>query len=167
MSEQIIINSLEFAQQAHEIHGRIAPLDLERLADVLVSQAGELRYSLVGGRDSQGGPELRLSVDGELELICQRCLQPMFQAVKIDARFIVVGSENQLPAPEEEPDDAEFLVADPHMNVVALIEDEVLLALPLASVHENCESAGAQEQQAQEQKESPFKVLQGLKLVKK
>jgi uncharacterized protein len=70
-----------------------------------------------------------------------------------------------MPAPEDERDDVEYLLADAPVDVVALIEDEVLLSLPLAPVHEDVHCNAALSA-AREQKESPFKVLQGLKLNK-
>ncbi len=165
MKEQITINSLEFAQKSHEIHGRITPRDLGRLEDVLFSQDGNLDYLLQGGVNAQAKPEIRLRIQGELMLACQRCMGPMRHPVDIAARFVIVPDESMMPAPDDEQDDVDFLVADPRLDVMALVEDEILLGLPMAPLHETAE-CGVPAAEAKEQKESPFKVLQGLKFGK-
>lgn len=165
MKEQITINSLEFAQKSREIRGTIAARDLGRLADMLFSHEGQLDFLLSGSVKPLGKPELRLNVQGEVMLICQRCMGAMPHQVNVGARFVVVPDEATLPAPEDERDDEDYLIADPHFDVVALVEDEILLGLPMAPLHETAE-CGVNATTAEEQKESPFKVLQGLKFGK-
>ena len=165
MKEQITINSLEFARESRQIRGTITPRDLRRLEYVLYSQDGSLDYLLQGGVDSQGNAELRLQVSGELTLTCQRCLGGLRHPLDAQAHFVIVPNEGMMPAPEDEQDDVDYLVADPQLDVIALVEDEILLGLPMVALHEAAE-CGATATEAKEQKESPFKVLQGLKLGK-
>jgi len=165
MKEQITINSLDFAQKSHEIRGTIAPRDLGRLADVLFSHEGQLEFLLQGGVNLQGQPELKLRVEGELMLACQRCMGLIRYPVDEAAHFVIVPNEDMMPAPDDEQDDVDYLVADQHFDVIALIEDEILLGMPMAPLHEVAE-CGVDAAAAKEQKESPFKVLQGLKLGK-
>lgn len=165
MKEQITINSLEFAQKSHSIRGTIAPRDLERLQDMLFSNDGSLNYQLQGGINAQGKPELRLALEGELMLACQRCMGGLKHRVDSVSRLVIVSGEEMMPAPDDEQDDEDFLVADPRFDVVALIEDEILLGLPMAPLHDTAE-CGANAVAATEKRESPFKVLQGLKLDK-
>jgi uncharacterized protein len=163
MSKQTNINSLEFAEKSLEIHDTIAPFDLERLADMLHGRDGELCYNLKGSINGQGKPQLELHLQGKLNLVCQRCLGALEIVLDSTTRFIIVASEEMLPVPEDEDDAADYLVADPHLSVETLVEDEVLLALPMAPTHEQCSSVASG---VREQKESPFKVLQGLKIGK-
>jgi uncharacterized protein len=165
MKEQVTINSLEFAQKSREIRGTIPARDLGRLDSVLFSREGVLEYHLMGERDPHGKLRLVLHVRGELSLICQRCLGALAHSVDTVARFVVVAGEDALPAPEDEPDEEDYLVADQQFDVIALIEDEVLLGLPMVPLHEVavCGNSAAE---AEKQKESPFKVLQGLKFGK-
>lgn len=165
MTAQTTINCLEFAEKSLVIHGRISVSTLPRLDGVLSAKKGEVAYRLLGRINARGEPELELQVQGELSLACQRCLGPLPYALDAVTRFVLVSDEAQLPAPEEEDDSAEYLVADPHLDVAMLVEDEVLLNLPLAPVHAEEHCGGAQDA-LREQKESPFKVLQGLKLTK-
>jgi uncharacterized protein len=165
MTAQTTINCLEFAEKSLVIHGRIPVSTLPRLGDELFARDGEVVYRLLGRINARSEPELELQVQGELSLTCQRCLGPL--PFKLDAatRFVLVADEASLPEPEDEDDSAEYLVANPHLDVATLIEDEVLLNLPLAPVHAEEHCGGALDA-LREEKESPFKVLQGLKLTK-
>jgi uncharacterized protein len=165
MTYQTSIDGLDFARKSLEIRDTIAVFDFSRLKDVLFSPDGEIQFVLSGGRDTQGHPELELRVSGQLSLVCQRCLGAMAFELNTISRFLLVPDESRLPAPEDEREDVDYIVADTPIDVLTLIEDEMLLGLPLAPAHDdvNCSDALSA---AKEQKESPFKVLQGLKLNK-
>lgn len=165
MNEHVSINGLEFAEKSLKIHGRISPSQLDRVAESLSPEGGELQYELQGCLDEQGVPGLVLQVHGWLGLVCQRCLGPLQYPLDTQVRFALVRSEQELPALEDERDDVDYLVVDGPLDVTELIEDEVLLSLPLAAVHEQGPCA-EDARQSPEQKESPFKVLQGLKKAK-
>lgn len=165
MSEHDSVNALEFAEKSLEIHGRISALELGRVADYLSPEGGDLQYELKGNRDAQGVASLTLQLHGWLGLVCHRCLGPLQFALDTQARFVLVRTEAELPPVEEERDDVDYLVADASLDVMAIIEDEVLLSLPMAPAHEQGQCVN-DALAAQEQKESPFKVLQGLKRAK-
>ena len=162
----MIIDSLEFARKSQEIYGTIADSDLPRLHDALFSQAGELHYQLSGGLNDERKPRLRLRVQGNLQLRCQRCLEAMEFKLELDSSFVIVPDEASMPLPEEEPDDEDYLVASARLRVAELIEDEVLLGLPLAPTH-STEACSASERLNTLKKVSPFAVLQGLKTSKR
>jgi uncharacterized protein len=165
MTYQTSIDGLDFARKSLEIRDTIAVFDFSRLKDLLFSPEGDIQFVLSGGRDMQGHPELELHMRGHLQLVCQRCLGSMGFDVDTTARFLLVADESRLPAPEDEREDIDYIVADAPVDVLTLIEDEVLLSLPLAPAHENA-NCNAALSVVTEQKESPFKVLQGLKLNK-
>jgi uncharacterized protein len=166
MAKQDIINSFEFAKKSLEIHGKILISQLPRLHDALRSQDGELEYHLRGGAEVQGAPSLMLHVRGVVTLSCQRCLGELRLPLDLQAHFVVVPSEAALPSPEDERDDIDYLVADAEMQVWQLVEDEVLLGLPLAPVHMDDSCTGDSIPGTEKMKENPFKVLQGFKLQK-
>jgi uncharacterized protein len=166
MKEQATIDSLEFAQKSHALCGTIAPRDLKRLDDILFSGDGEIGYTLTGGSSAQGKPEIRLHLQGLLHLACQRCMGDIPHTLNVEAKFVVVPSEDMMPAPEDEEDDIDYMLSDSRLDVQSLIEDEILLGLPMAPLHEPHE-CGVQVASDKEQKESPFKVLQGLKFDKR
>ena len=135
MSARTTVDSLRFARERGDLSGTIRISSLCRLADSLASQQGEISYRLEGTVDQDGNHILRLSVSGVLVVQCQRCLEAM--ELPIDARsgFRLVASERELGPVEDEPEDWTALVADPRLDVLALVEDELLLAVPFAPVH--------------------------------
>ena len=103
---------------------------------------------------------MQVDIAGEPVLCCQRCLG----GVKFP---LVISSRLQLMAPGEEwPDDdlvddsADAITAEKALAVLSLVEDEVLLALPIAPRHEQCDSPLAV---AGENGSSPFAALVALK----
>jgi uncharacterized protein len=85
----------------------------------------------------------------------------MVYPVDIARTFTLVADESALPEEEFEDDEVDYLVADPKLDVEALVEEEVLLSLPLSLRHEN----GCAEEVASVMvgKPNPFQVLEGLK----
>ena len=85
----------------------------------------------------QFAPWLHLTINTVLPLTCQRCLGPVNMAIDIDRWFRFVESET---AAEQQDDDSEedLLVTSREFDLVGLIEDEVLLDLPLVPRHDTC-----------------------------
>lgn len=154
-----VINNIEFARKALEIHDTITISHLGRLTEFVASAEGELQYNLRGWVGAEGEPEMGLEVRGVLQLICQRCLEQMPFDLDVGIHYVIVADESLIP---QEEGDRDYLVADDRMNVVELIEDEVLLALPLAPRHPEgaCMAAGISRQA---EKQNPFSVLNSLK----
>jgi len=136
VNQSTVINNIEFAQKALEIHDIISLLQFSRLQNLLAHSDGQLSFKLRGGKDSNKTAYLQLKVQGSVALTCQRCLQPFEYEIKVDAYYVLVRDESEMPAPEEEGDDEDYLPIQVEMRVLDLIEDEVLLALPIAPKHE-------------------------------
>jgi uncharacterized protein len=161
LPERHLIDSLEFAKQSLEIHDKIRASNLPGLEDVMFSGHGELEFRVVGGRVGRDRLGLRLEVKGSLGVQCQRCLEEMDYTVDIARTFTLVADESALPEEEFEDDEVDYLVADPKLDVEALVEEEVLLSLPLTLRHENgCAEVGVSVSVG---KPNPFQVLEGLK----
>lgn len=137
--------------------------DLPRLADSLASTEGSLHWSLGGSMvDGVEGaePRLRLQVKGELELLCQRCLGGLAWPVRLDTVLQPVRVGQPIPEDELEDDEVDAIEIEGELDVLALLEDEVLLAMPIAPRHEICQTplpSGATS------KESPFAALASLR----
>lgn len=133
---------------------------LVRLADAIADNAGSLDCELRGGRDGEGKPYLDLRVVGSLNLRCQRCLMPMPFGLSIDSRLMLVAPGEQWPDEELAEDGLDAIEASRELAVLPLIEDEVLLALPIVPRHEVCRPPVATET---EHRPSPFAALAKLK----
>jgi uncharacterized protein len=138
MSQGEVIDGLQFARAALERRGSVGMERLPRLAQLRCSTEG-LEYRLRGGRAGNGKPCLRLSVVGSLGLVCQRCLDPIQVPIAIDAKLQLAENAREI---SEADDEIDRVIASRHMDVAWLVEDEVILALPMAPRHEECVPSG-------------------------
>lgn len=161
-SKPPVIDAIEFARKGLAIRDTIALSQFPRLSGVLTTSEGTLDYRLQGSAGPQGKPHLRLQLEGDVQLTCQRCLEPLNYRVEVDTDFTLVPDESMIPSAEAEEELEDYLVAGPPIQVADLLEDELLLALPFAPKHaEECaEKAGLV---MKTEKPSPFAVLKGLK----
>jgi len=134
--------------------------ELPRLAELLTTTAGSLSVRLEGWRDEQGKSWLQLDIAGEPVLCCERCLGGMKYPLAIRSRLQLIAPGADWPDDDLEDDSADAIAADAELNVLSLVEDEVLLALPIAPRHEQCESPSAS---ASGNGPSPFAALADLK----
>lgn len=156
MLQAAVIDGLAFAGNAAVIEGRLGMECLPRLAESGSSSSG-LRFVLAGEINERGRPGLRLSVEGKLCIVCQRCLGSLDFPLQLQAQLELAASEAEIAAAD---DDIDRIVAAREMSVAALVEDEVLLALPMVPRHERCVPAAGWEQDA---KPSAFQALASLK----
>lgn len=114
--------------------------DFERLAQEFVNPEAILRYRICGGQDARGRPRLHCQVSGSVELECQRCLRPVSVAVDSDRLLYLAASEADADRLESAlaDEDIEVIVAGQNLDLASVIEDEVLLSLPVVSMHEDC-----------------------------
>jgi uncharacterized protein len=82
-------------------------------------------------------PALRLQAQASVGLECQRCLQRMIVPLEVDQRLFFVAGEDAAAALDADSDD-DVLALEPALDLKRLVEDELLLALPLVPRHEVC-----------------------------
>ncbi len=98
----------------------------------LIAGGGPMRVQIRFGNE-QGRRVAHVGLDGELQLICQRCMQPMHWPVKTQSPVMLIEAESQA---EGVPEDREmFLATDGLVSVAALAGEELLLALPIVPLH--------------------------------
>ena len=79
---------------------------------------------------------LHLQAQAVVPLQCQRCLQTYVQALQVDRRYLFVAHEKQAEQLDEELED-DVLVLPARLDLAELLEDELILALPLVPRHED------------------------------
>ena len=157
------LNVANFAADAQEAAGDWAIAELPRLADSecpvdagsplkaradaakpLTRAASDLtrrvRWRAAGSTRRVGGedqPWLHLLAEADVVLQCQRCLQPLDEPVRVDRHFRFVADESMAAALDDEMED-EVLELPKSLNLRDLVEDEMLLALPLVPRHTVC-----------------------------
>ena len=95
---------------------------------------GALFCRVTGRADQLGSLSLKLTVHGQVNLTCQRCLSDMQHTVEIDRMVYLARTEVEAERLDELPDSDAILVGET-LSLVELVEDEVLLGLPLAPMH--------------------------------
>ncbi|MGY0398722.1 MAG: YceD family protein [Ostreibacterium sp.] len=73
----------------------------------------------------------------ELALTCQRCLKPIVERFIVPIELVLVKSERQLALVSDE-DDAIF--CEDTLDLIPLVEQELILALPMIAKHKDCEA---------------------------
>jgi uncharacterized protein len=134
MSQARLIDGLQFARGAETLAGTLDPTRLPRLAEMRCTVEA-LSYELRGRTDAQGRCWLRVSGDGMLLLECQRCLEPFSFPLAFCTELLLAASQREIEAAD---DDFDRVLAAKEMDVCLLVEDEVILALPMAPRHEQC-----------------------------
>ncbi len=140
MSLRPVIDALDFARNAGTHHGKIALCSLERLQDYLAGNSGELQYEVTGALNGNGKPILRVSVQGLIKLRCQRCLGELGHVLDLRADLLLAENEKELSAFDED-EKIDGILAEPDLDVLALIEDEIILSLPVSPRHSQSECA--------------------------
>jgi len=98
----------------------------DRLADAAGRAQARAEFQLVGE-----WPVAALDVAAVLTLECQRCLGPMRHEIDTQSRLVFAGTERA-----GLPEGYEPVEGDPHrIDLAALVEDELLLGLPIIPQH--------------------------------
>lgn len=163
------VNYLELAKQQRALDGECALAELPRLQQALLELGVEaialapvsVRYHLQGLVPRYFGeqvlPVLKLTLQTTLPLVCQRCFGTMPESV--DASFVYAICQ-EAPEALEMDDEVDWLEPEVSADVHALVEDELLMLLPIAVMHaHDC----AELQQSAGERVSPFAALKALK----
>ena len=147
---------------------RVSPADLPRLAELVVARSGENSDAGLAVEEKfddgpEGFPRVHLTITGPLALQCQRCLGPVSWQVELETTLTVLRTEEQA-GEIEDPFDS-VLMDDDGLNIEAIVEDEVLAALPIALVHgpeSECENSDVSGDGEAMQPNRPFADLDAL-----
>ncbi|MBW8720763.1 MAG: DUF177 domain-containing protein [Polaromonas sp.] len=116
---------------------------------------------------------LHLAAEATVPLTCQRCMGVVETPVEVDQWYRFVATEDIAMA-EDDQSEEDLLVMEPQFDLLAVLEDELLMALPLVPMHEQCPvtpklQVGEADMAAEPdsgKKPNPFAVLAQLKVKK-
>lgn len=156
-----------FSQKAF-FEGSLDPSKFARVAPLLASEqfkvAAELRFLL----DRRARRRISGKIKAELSVACQRCLQPLEITLEDDIDLALVSSEEQAAAIDDGVDP--WIEADFKLDPAQIVEEQLLLSMPLASYHDraDCAPVGRDASKStldtpQEGEANPFAILQTLK----
>ena len=149
------------AREGVRLQGQLQLRDMSRLAPLLSDRQGVVDVTLAFSRPERGFTCITGNYATRLELVCQRCLEPISVslAAGISVGITVPDKMKQLPGSLEP-----LVLTGETMLLTDFIEDEILLGLPLAPMHEPEEcAAGKQFSERKLSVPNPFHVLKTLK----
>ncbi len=160
------IDYRQAALDARRMAGVVPLVRFERVVQVAADAEGEVDVALRFERDAAGRHLVRGRLRADIALVCQRCLEPMRHA--LDTRFRVAVVTDDREAGSLPPDLEAWVVPDRHLDALTLLEDELLLSLPIVARHEGEEcrapavAPGTSATSEDTRGESPFAVLREL-----
>ena len=161
-----VIEPLKLIEQRVDLEGTVALSVCDRLQEVLVDDKGDIQVSLSFATDEQGLKIITGTLSASVRMICQRCLQPFEQLVEGNINLAIARYEdavNNLPR-HYDP----LLLEVPEVELWPLIEQELMLCLPIVAKHPEgeCSPDSSYQQpneELQQDKPNPFAVLAELK----
>ena len=164
MLDPNLIDPEAFAAQAQKLQGsfRLEELD-ERVwsHEYLAAKGSMVDFTLSGGKDRWQRLYVDLAVRAELPLYCQRCMQPMTFPIDESVHIVLFPSEEKLDEAMLSDDELEGMLMPEVLDVRELVEDQILMAMPLSPRHEACGNEALE--QVNQDRPNPFAVLAGLK----
>ncbi|MCK5727467.1 MAG: DUF177 domain-containing protein [Thiotrichaceae bacterium] len=164
------INPYRLVEQRKLLSGELSVTKLTRMQSLLCSDQGQVKVNLEFDRDELGLATISGKVDATLDLQCQRCLSCMLYELSFDIHVVLVKSQRHEERLQTGHD--VILIEEDRLFIQEFIEDELLLALPLSTMHEDCEpsrpliEALPEDEIIEsetEEKENPFAALKDLK----
>ena len=133
-----LVNAVELAGRAATLERHLQLAQLPRLAEAGALGGTQVRAQLEFGR-FDGRTTIVVGVEGEVFLVCQRCLRPCACEVDESASLAVVARDT-----DEVPGGYEPLLGDAEqLSLAEVIEEQVLLGLPLVPMHDTAADCGA------------------------
>ncbi len=134
---------MSFCRQGGALDGHWPLAAMSRLGDSLLTPQRDAaaHWQLAGSLVPVTGGEaeiwLHLQARATVSLQCQRCLQAMDEDIVVDRRFRFVRTEAEALKLDEASED-DVLVLEPRLDVGSLLEDELILGLPIVPMHSDC-----------------------------
>ena len=161
------VDAWRMVSARRSFEGTLPVASMSRLCGALADTEGSVHFELDFGRDTLGISYVDVRATGSLSVTCQRTLEPFELPVTVDTRLGLIRQEREEAGllPDCEP----LLVPeDGRLNPADVIEDELLLALPLIPINPDSslpDEVISQEPEAsgEGQRENPFAVLRELK----
>ncbi|MBM3360180.1 MAG: hypothetical protein FJY41_01935 [Betaproteobacteria bacterium] len=131
------IDNIDFSKKSREIRDIIRLSDFKRLQDLCLNLEDSIVFVLRGFENKYKELCLELSIEGKLSLICQRCSEKLEHTIFLKSGFLI-KEETQLTDFEvDDYADYDLIEGSAKMDVLSLIEDEIILSLPVAPKHES------------------------------
>lgn len=167
------LNIPAFAAEGEPLVSTTLLQNMERLAHESIGLEADFpiswqaRGELRPGAGAEADVWLHLTASASIPLTCQRCMTAVDSPIKVDQWYRFVATE-EIAMAEDDESEEDLLVMEPQFDLLAVLEDELIMALPVVPMHELCPVAplmqtGELHDAAIVQKPNPFAVLGQLK----
>ena len=163
------IDPIRLADEGTRLLGTMSESVFPRLRKESAGSLGQVEVDLAFDIDIDGRPKVTGVIEADCELVCQRCLQPLRVHLKTDTCAILLTADE---ADTDSGQKTESIIISGRLSLAGLVEDELLLAMPMIPTHEKseCSAEGVStvDQKLQREvvdagKPNPFAVLSRLK----
>lgn len=156
------IDAKRLTLQNCHIKGNVNLAEMSRLHDSLYNQDGTVEIDWHFTTDEQHRSIITGKIQTTLNVLCQRCLQVMSLPIETKVSLMILNNEDQDSPKNYDP----LILTNPEISLYNMIEDELLLALPIVSYHKSCSSNEytIKQSDSDDLKENPFKILENLNL---
>jgi uncharacterized protein len=162
------IDPIQFAQQGLHLQGQIPLAEMSAIADKLANLKGTISANLNFGIDHEGFYYIKGSLETQVNLSCQRCMQTFVLPLNLKISLSPVKNEDgakRLPSYYEP-----LAITEEPILLKTLLEEELLLSLPLVAKHDlkDCAvkiqkiSLTGEEESSLPERKNPFDVLKKL-----
>jgi uncharacterized protein len=150
-TSSLVIDNLNFAKKSEELSGQFKLASFARLSELMLSQvppkasvndlnlsSSTINFLLRGGLDNQGRSIIYCKIEALLSTCCQRCLEPMPLPFSLSFSYLIAEADVRHNEESLLDDSDEYDLQEPNraMDVATLIEDELLMAMPIAPTHD-------------------------------
>jgi uncharacterized protein len=167
------LNIPAFASEGEPLAGTTLLQNMERLAKESSGLQPDLtikwlaRAELRPGAGAEDDIWLHLTASSSIALTCQRCMTAVDSPIEVDQWYRFVATEEIAMAEDDEAEE-DLLVLEPQFDLLAVLEDELIMELPVVPMHEVCPVPlqmrdGDADTAVVEEKPNPFAVLSQLK----
>ncbi|MEO7916313.1 MAG: YceD family protein [Dokdonella sp.] len=161
----VSVDVARMVQARRSFAGRLPLKRFKRLLGSLANSDGELAYDLAFDRDAFGSSVLHMKLATDLPLLCQRTLEVYAEPIALDQKLGLIRDESEEAALLADYE-ALLIGADGQLDLADVIEDELILALPLVPTRPGAPLDHielANDEIPEEPRENPFAALVGLK----
>lgn len=159
-----------FANRGRQFAGNIPAKDMPRIMELAPNSDGEFFVTMTFSMSSLKFPMVKGTIEGEVVQTCQRCMGDVGVSISSQFQLLLITPDSLELASEEGHEVFEYTGQE--VITANLIEDEIILCVPIVAKHggiENCESSVKQwmhefDEVPTDEKDNPFAKLKDLKL---
>ena len=152
-----------FARKELIFSGEYRIKDFPELEKIANNKTDKVNVALSFSLEDDRTPCINGAITLSIALSCQRCLEDIVLDLNVDFNLGFVKNEGQ--GARLDPRFELYVTEDEELSTIALISDEVLLAIPMVSLHDyDCATYKNTEQVVEQKKQNPFAILKNIQI---